>query len=281
MTNRRMETIARLSALAALRTACLVGAAWLPALVACGGLAREEGQVQDGAPPADATKVGQSTPAKDALAEDARSTGARDGQEDAELSDAMVLLPIQSPPASDDMRLVGFAMGNMGATPNGWDFCQGPPGVSLTRCPYGCDGAPPASRGSGYFRFTGPSGAKLNCSPACPDAQDCHCPDAQIYAYFTPPIAPNREQGLWFDLIRLAGDPLDATLTIYATLACDTVSTFGTWSIAEVLSEPQVWKTTCVNLVPSASVGELGFRIAGSSVDVGMDALRFGPACPY
>ena len=68
---------------------------------------------------------------------------------------------------------------------------------------------------------------------------------------------------------------------IYSTLACDTVSTFGTWAMAEVLSEPQVWKTTCVNLVPSASVGELGFRIAGSSVDVGMDALRFGPACPY
>jgi hypothetical protein len=94
-----------------------------------------------------------------------------------------------------------------------------------------------------------------------------------------PPIAANQTVGLWFDLIRLAGDPLDATLTIYAG-ACQTVATLGTWRMAPVLTEPQVWKTTCANLTPAASVDQLGFRIGGKDVDVGMDALRFGPACP-
>jgi hypothetical protein len=106
-------------------------------------------------------------------------------------------------------------------------------------------------------------------------------PDSQAYDFFTPPIAANEPQGLWFDLIHIGGDPSDASLTIYATdEGCQTLEQLGTWSLAEILSGGPQWKTACVSLSPTASTSNLGFKLSGSQVDLGFDALRFGPACP-
>ncbi len=216
----------------------------------------EERPPQDAAPGADTTSVGPQTPESD-VGGDASTDGAGEDGEASEAADAMALLP------------------RMGGTPNGWDFCF----AGLTLCPYSCDGAPPVSRGSRYIRYSGGSGR--SCPSSCPDAQNCpsSCPDAQVFAYFTPLIAANTRIGVWFDLVRLGGDPLDATLTIYRTAGCLTQETLGTWRMTAVLSEPQVWKTTCANITPSEPAGELGFRFDGSG-DIGLDALRFGPPCP-
>src|SRR5258708_505019 len=285
MTNFCARALETSQALAWLKFALSVGmAAGLPAMAACGGRANEERPPQDAAPGAETTNVGHPTPASDVVGADALTDGAGEDRDASEAADAMDLLPIASPPASDDMRLAGFGNENMGGTPNGWDFCF----RGLTLCPYSCDGAPPGSRGPRYIRYSGGSGPSGPSS--CPDAQNCpsFCPDAQVFAYFTPPIAANTRIGVWFDLIRLSAIlpaptgtvfSSDATLTIYATQGCLTRETLGTWRMTAVLSELQVWKTTCVNITPSASAGELGFRFAGSG-DIGMDALRFGPACP-
>jgi hypothetical protein len=274
VTSRCVKTIESASALVLLRTATLVCAELgLSAILACGGVVREDGLPQDAAPGADTTSVLQPTPANDAATENTSTDGPSEGGDEAEPADAMELRPIPSPPPSDDVRLAGFAQGRMGMLPNGWDTCQGPADVRL--CPsYVCDGGPLPSSGSRYFRYTGPPPGPNVCGLA-------RCPDAQIYAYFSPAIVANQTQGLWFDLTRIAGDPRDATLTIYATdFVCETVASFGTWGLSTILSGPQAWETTCVNLTPSSSVNGIGFRFGGQNVDVGMDALRFGPACP-
>jgi hypothetical protein len=252
---------------------CLSG--WPPAITGCGGRTSEERPPQDAAPGADTTNAGHPTPASDAVVEDASIDGAGEDRDASEAADAMDLSPIASPPPSDDMRLVGFGNENVGGTPNGWDFCNR---GGLTLCPYSCDGAAPGSRGPTYVRYSGSSGP--SCLLSCPDAQSCpFCTDGQVYAWFTPPLAANTRIGLWFDLIRLSAILSDPTLTIYVTESCLARETLGTWRMTAVLTQLQVWKTTCVNITPSASAGELGFRFAGSG-DIGMDALRFGPACP-
>ena len=124
-----------------------------------------------------------------------------------------VLQVVSSPPPSDDKRFETFLNQNQGTTPNGWDYCQSPSPV--TRAPAGCGTCPPPSVGAKYLRYTGTVSL-----PDCGAGPGQVCPpqpDSQVYAYFTPPLTARAMQGLWFDLIRLAGDPLDATLTIYAT----------------------------------------------------------------
>jgi hypothetical protein len=96
-----------------------------------------------------------------------------------------------------------------------------------------------------------------------------------------PPVAANQPQGLWFDLVHIAGDPSDATLTIYSTdTGCQTLESLGTWNLADILSGGPAWKTGCVTLHPSAPLSNIGFKFSGSQVDLGFEELRFGPACP-
>ena len=82
-------------------------------------------------------------------------------------------------------------------------------------------------------------------------------------------------------MIHIGGDPSEASLTIYATdEVCQTLEPLGTWSLAEILSGAPQWKTACVSLRPTAPTSNIGFKFSGSQVDLGFDALRFGPACP-
>jgi hypothetical protein len=122
-------------------------------------------------------------------------------------------------------------------------------------------------------------GAQLqSASSACPAFG---CSDAQIYALFRPALDANVPQGLWFDLIRIAGSPADTTLTIYATdVMCLTVENLGTWEMADVLSGPAQWRSSCVTLTPHQVTSQIGFRFSSADVDLGMQGLRFGPPCP-
>ena len=179
------------------------------------------------------------------------------------------LRAIASPPPIEDPRLNGFLNENPGNNPDGWDFCKAGP---FRRGPGDCATCPPPPAGTYFFRYTGglavPSGG--------PATIDC-----QAYGYFTTPLPPNQTRGLWFDLLRIDGDPSDATLTVYATThSADTVETLGTWPLSEILSEPLVWKRTCANISPKLATDAIGFRFAGVLLDAGLAAPHFGPVCP-
>jgi hypothetical protein len=106
-------------------------------------------------------------------------------------------------------------------------------------------------------------------------------PDSQIYGYFEPSLAAGSSQAVWFDLVHIAGDPSDATLTLYATTAwCSTLETLGTWGMADILEKANTWTSTCVTITPHEPTPGIGFRFSGASVDFGMEGPWFGPPCP-
>jgi hypothetical protein len=237
---------------------------------ACGGRSLAGGVVHDAGPGVDSSVGHEVEPAPAPPEMTAVDGGTPDGANN-------TLSVVPSPPASDDQRLDSFVSQDQGGLPNGWDTCQSP--GRLSRAPKACDACPAPSRGTSYLRYTGSKPA-----PDCGAGPDQTCPpltDSQIFSYFTPPLAASEPQSLWFDLIHLAGDPSDATLTIYATNQfCGTLEPLGTWRLADILAGVPQWKTSCVTLKPSQETPGLGFTFSGSQVDLGFDALRFGPACP-
>jgi hypothetical protein len=143
-------------------------------------------------------------------------------------SDTNQLRVIASPPAKEDDRLDGFLNGNPGNTPNGWDFCER---VPASIGPGNCSTCPPPGTGTTFLKYT----AGITSSPSRPPLVDC-----QAYAYFTPPLAANQTRGLGFELLRIDGDPSDATLTIYSTTGgAETVETLGTWQLSNILPGPR------------------------------------------
>ena len=135
---------------------------------------------------------------------------------------------------------------------------------------------PAPTRGTSYLRYTAPN-YNLPTS-AC---SVLGCPDSQIYVLFTPAIDANVPQGLWFDLIRIGGSAADTTVTIYATDSmCMTIESLGTWEMADVLSGPAQWRSSCVNMTPHQATSQIGFRFSSADIDLGMQGLRFGPPCP-
>jgi hypothetical protein len=190
-------------------------------------------------------------------------------------ADAAILRAVASPSDPTDPRLVAFLSGQSGASINGWDLCYTP--TPLSRGPGNCSDCPPATRGPSYLRYTG--GPLPSCG-ARPDQQCPREPDSQINGYFAPELAGGSRQAVWFDLAHIAGDPTDASLTIYATLACGTLETLGTWSMSDILSKATGWLSTCVTITPNQPTSELGFRFAGADVDLGFQGPWFGADCP-
>jgi hypothetical protein len=177
---------------------------------------------------------------------------------------------------SEDPRLVEFASGQPGASLDGWDWCQAP--TPLSRAPDNCSDCPAPTRGTSYLRYTGGPIRSCGAGPGqvCPPE-----PDSQIYGYFTPELAAASRQAVWFDLIHIAGDSTDATLTLYATdSGCTTLETLGTWGISDILSKATGWLSTCVSITPHHPTAGIGFRFAGTQVDLGMQGPWFGSACP-
>jgi hypothetical protein len=186
-----------------------------------------------------------------------------------------VLHVVASAPPSDDHRLTSFAVGNPGASPNGWDNCWGP--TPLSRAPRDCAACPAPSSGTSYLRYKGPS------PPCDPTAFNCEAPrtDSQIYGYFTPALAAGSPQAVWFELIHIGGNPSDATLALYATDdACVTLEPLGTWGMTDILSRASEWISTCVTIAPHQPTSGIGFTFSGANVDLGMEGPWFGPPCP-
>jgi hypothetical protein len=97
----------------------------------------------------------------------------------------------------------------------------------------------------------------------------------------TPELSAGLPQAIWFDLIHIAGDPADATLTLYATdSGCTTMETLGSWGMADILSQATQWLSTCVTVTPHQPTAGIGFRFSSAQVDLGMEGPWFGPACP-
>jgi len=182
------------------------------------------------------------------------------------------------PPAAPaaDSRLVPLLVGQPGAQQDGWDLCEAPP--LLSRAPKDCATCPAPLWGTSYLRYTGgpdpPCGAGTG-NPCYPE------PHSQIYGYFTPELSAGLPQAIWFDLIHIAGDPADATLTLYATdSGCTTMETLGSWGMADILSQATQWLSTCVTITPHQPTAGIGFRFSSAQVDLGMEGPWFGPACP-
>jgi hypothetical protein len=185
------------------------------------------------------------------------------------------VLPIVEPAlASNDPRLVPVGSVPPGGSPNGWDGCNSP--TPLRGAPMDCAACPAAPASQSYLRYTGPIP-----TGTCDPSQTCPPPfDSQVFGYFTPALVAGSPQAVWFDLVHLAGDPADATLTVYATFGCTTVETLGTWGMADILGAAKGWRSTCVTVTPRQPTAELGFHFSGAQVDFGMHGPWFGPPCP-
>jgi hypothetical protein len=71
-----------------------------------------------------------------------------------------------------------------------------------------------------------------------------------------------------------------ATMTLFSvTGACQTKGVIGVFDLETILSEPAIWNRACVRLSPGVLEG-LGFRFDGGAL-IGIDTLKFGPACPW
>lgn len=187
---------------------------------------------------------------------------------------ARVLRVVSDTTMTADQRLIPFGSDLPGDPMNGWDNCQSP--TPLSEAPADCSACLPSSHGTPYLRYDG----SIPTTASPPVHMSFTSPDSQAYGYFTPPLAADAPQGLWFDLIRIGGDPWDATLTIYATdTGCATLEVLGTWGMSDILSVAQRWQSTCVTVTPHQPASGIGFRFSGSAV-LGVDGPRFGPNCP-
>jgi hypothetical protein len=203
--------------------------------------------------------------------------GAADSAPDGALDDrgSRVLRVVEPVHPTGDRRLTSFAVGNPGASQDGWDNCWGPP-TPLSRAPQDCVACPAPSSGASYLRYTGPI------PPCDPTSTNCQVrSDSQIYGYFTPALAAGSPQGVWFELVHIGGDPGDASLTLYATdEGCATLETLGTWGMADVLSRASEWTFTCASVTPHQPTPGIGFTFSGRNIDLGMEGPWFGPPCP-
>jgi hypothetical protein len=171
-----------------------------------------------------------------------------------------------APPVAGDGKFADVPDDIQGGSPNGWDLC-GAPGLSAAPREGKVD--PPAVRGSRYLVYR------------TEDAQRGPIPPvvSQAYFYFDPPVSLFG-RGLWIDFVRLSGSP-QATFSLYAVdKVCEQPAPLGTFSLERVLQNQGTWTTTCVRLAAGAPVTALGVRLDAADAEIGVDALRFGPACP-
>jgi hypothetical protein len=182
---------------------------------------------------------------------------------------APVLYPTAgAPPPAGDGRLADVTDDSPGGTPDGWDLCGA---AGLLPAPREGKGDPQAVRGDRYLVYRTEDAQR---APAGPSLL------AQAYFYFDPP-ASLTDKGLWIDFVRISGTPARATFTLYSVdEVCQGAAVLGTFSLDPLLEKQGAWATTCVRLPAGISVGGLGFRLDAPDAEIGVDAFRFGPACP-
>ncbi len=172
-------------------------------------------------------------------------------------------VPSEDVPFNADYLKGGSFEGQQGY---GWDTCPTrTSGVVTLR-------EDPASDGSAFF---GVESAEACTSPCAPDNES----DAQFGLWFADEGSrPAPGAGLYFDLINRAPTPPTATLQLYAIEgACVTRRLLAAIPLQD-LDLSSRWSTRCVAL-GLMSPENLGVAVQGSSFNIGIDALRFGPAC--
>jgi hypothetical protein len=165
----------------------------------------------------------------------------------------------ESPPAEGDGRLADIGDQIAG---DGWDTCGGEPWLRTTRG-LPCPECPPATRGQEFVIIQ-------------PAATDVKRDVPQAYFYFD---GPAHAEALWFDAMWING-PADSDLSIILTdQLCQPQSAARVFHLRELFSDVGEWVTACVPLSDAAPFLGLGFRFDAQGT-LGVDAFRFGPACP-
>ena len=170
-----------------------------------------------------------------------------------------------APPKAGDGRIPDPSSSNQG---DGWDTCssypsaQGGPADTCRSCP-----AP--SFGDKYLLFD------FEPAPAPPPGDDLL---GQVSFYFKEPQAG---AGLWFDVVWVSGPKVGTKLSLWqASSPCRNSSDARILPLEHLLGDvPGKWVTGCMPFADQGAVSGFNLRIDTSAV-IGLDAVRFGPACP-
>jgi hypothetical protein len=88
---------------------------------------------------------------------------------------------------------------------------------------------------------------------------------------------------LYFEIMSLGSAPPDGELVFGAVHAptsnpCSSSERLITIPLAELAMSGD-WQTRCVSFTPRKPFSTFGLYVSGTSFEVALDALRFGPAC--
>jgi hypothetical protein len=167
------------------------------------------------------------------------------------------------PPLEGDGRLGDIPDVAPGGSPYGWDLGGAP---YLGGAPRAGMADPPALRGERYLVYD----AVLARTTSGPSSG----PQLLLYIDEPHPDGP----GLWLALARMPDPARDATLSVFTVDELDGHPIpRGVYSVAPLLTGAG-WHHACV---PYPTGDEtVGLRLDAASGEIGLDAIRLGPACP-
>jgi len=167
------------------------------------------------------------------------------------------------PAAYDGAYLDGSFEQNQGF---GWDTCHTRTPEHLQVVMNG------GSQGTDYLLFQTAACEIPDCSPSSPSA-------SEVSVWFKTAPDLTAPVGLYFDAKNEGTDAPDGLLRLYGTDGtCEQESLFAEIPLAD-LELSQSWATRCVDLTGLASHDAIGLAVTGGSHQIGLDALRLGPAC--
>ncbi len=168
------------------------------------------------------------------------------------------LLPQANPPSPEgDGRVPDVPDTLVG---DGWDYCSNDL-RSTQREP--CAECPTAPRGEDFLLVG-------------PDYTDPHPKEPQAYFFFDE---PTQADALWFDIMGIDGRTNSELAVMPTDAGCQPQAAARVFDLQPLVEMRGQWLTACVPLTDFAPFVGLGFRVDAPG-RVGLDAFRFGPACP-
>jgi hypothetical protein len=172
--------------------------------------------------------------------------------------------PVAVPSPEGDGRLVDIPDSPLGT---GWDLCDAQPPLAVG--PLAGDAAGPnATRGSRYLI----SGSDPT------NATGVGTTLSQAYLWL---VEAGTAQGLWLDLVLVSGTAAQSRLWLYRTdSVCKVERPLAIRDLPKDLASAGGWRTICIDLSTAGVFKNVGIRLDSPRGRIGLDALRFGPACP-